>query len=708
MSTTLAAHRSTAVLLAVVFSLFAFPAQAQEGGTVTGTVTDAQNGETLPGANVSIVGTQRGTATNANGQYTIENVQPGSYTLRASFVGFQRQAVEQVQVSAGETTQVNFQLQASQQTLEEVVVVGYGTQKEQDVTGAVQKVSPAEFNKGSVISPEQLISGKVAGVQIQATSGAPGASSFIRIRGASSVNADSSPLFVVDGIPLSNVGNQASRNPLNFLNPNDIADITVLKDASATAIYGARGANGVIMIETKQSEEGESRISYTGSASRANVVDRIDVLEPGEFRRAVRQEAPSQLSLLGDATTDWQDQTQRTGFTQEHNLSFSRGYEDAGIRLSLSYLDQEGTIQSSSTRRVSASIRYNQDFLSDQLTISSNLRGSKVDNSFEPGVVGAAASFAPTQPVRDLGSPYGGFFEWTSPVSNLAENNPVASYIMTENNGETYRSLGSIEADYEIPYVDGLNARVKLGYDVTTGEREFFAPTNLKAQAESADPGQIERRNFTQFSTLLDAFLEYSNSFDAISSELDVTAGYSFQESHEEYPEFTAQGLSTNIFGPNSTAPVTNLENTSPFVTEIPKRLISGFARVNYRLLNRYLVTFTVRRDGSSRFGPKNQWGTFPSAALGWRAHNEPALESIFGGALSTFKVRASWGVTGNQEIGNFLYAPLYSSGSPTVQYQFGDDFVGTIRPSAADETLKWEETTSYNIGVDYGLFSGR
>jgi len=708
MSTTLAAHRSTAVLLAFALSLLCLPAQAQDTGTISGTVTDAQNGETLPGANVSVVGTQRGTATNASGQYTIQNVQPGTYSLRASFVGFQPQVVEQVQVTAGETTQVNFQLQTSQQTLEEVVVVGYGTQKEQDVTGSVQKVNPAEFNKGSVVSPEQLISGKVAGVQIQSTSGAPGASSFIRIRGASSVNADSSPLFVVDGIPLNNVDNQASRNPLNFLNPNDIANITVLKDASATAIYGARGANGVIMVETKQSEEGESRISYSGSASQSSVVDRIDVLEPQAFRSAVRREAPSQLSLLGDATTDWQDATQRTGYTQEHNLSFSRGYEDSGVRLSLSYLDQEGTIESSSTRRVSAAIRYNQDLLSDQLTISSNLRGAKVDNSFEPGIVGAAASFAPTQPIRDLGSPYGGFFEWTAPVSNLAENNPVASYILTENNSESYRSLGNVEADYEIPYVDGLSARLKLGYDVTTGEREFFAPTNLKGQAESADPGQLERRNFTQFTTLMDAFLEYSGSFDSINSELDVTAGYSFQESHEEYPEFVAQGLSTNIFGPNSAEVVTDLENTDPYVNEIPKRLISGFGRVNYRLLNRYLVTFTVRRDGSSRFGPENQWGTFPSAALGWRVHNEPVFNSLFGDALSTLKIRASWGITGNQEIGNFLYAPLYTSGSPTVQYQFGNEFVGTIRPSAADETLKWEETTSYNIGFDYGLFSGR
>jgi iron complex outermembrane receptor protein len=648
---------------------------------------------------VSVPGTTVGTATGAQGQYSLR-VPNDADSLRFSFVGFRAQTV----AIAGRTT-IDVALAPAAQQIDELVVVGYGQQEERDVTGSVQKVSPAEFNEGPVMSPEQLISGKVAGVQIQSTSGAPGASSFIRIRGASSVNADSSPLFVVDGVPLSNTGNQATRNPLNFLNPNDIANVTVLKDASATAIYGARGANGVIMIETKSADEGEARISYSGSASQASIVDRTDVLETNEFRNVVRQQAPTQLSRLGDASTDWQDVTQRTGFTQEHNLSFSRGYEDSNIRLSLSYLDQDGTIETSSTRRVSSSIRYNQDFLDDQLTITSNLRGSKVDNSFQPGVIGGALTFAPTQPIRDVSSPYGGFFEWEQ---NLAENNPVASYILTENNGETYRSLGNIEADYEIPYIDGLNARVKLGYDVTSGEREFFQPTNLKGQQESSNPGVVERRSFTQFSTLLDAFLEYSETFDDISSELDVTAGYSWQAWHEEYPEFVAQGLSTNIFGPNSAEVVTNLENTDPFVNEIPKRLISGFGRANYRLLDRYLLTVTVRRDGSSRFGPQNRWGTFPSAALGWRVHNEPFLESAFDGALSTLKLRASWGITGNQEIGNFLYAPLYSAGAPTVQYQFGNEWLGTIRPSAADEALKWEETTSYNIGIDYGLFDGR
>lgn len=695
-------YRSSILTLALLGLALCVGTAAAQEQEVSGTVTSADDNAPLPGANVSVPGTTIGTATDAQGAYTL-SVPSDADSLQFSFVGFRAQTV----AIAGRTT-IDVALVPAAQQIEELVVVGYGTQEERDVTGSVQKVTAAEFNEGPVVSPEQLISGKVAGVQIQATSGAPGASSFIRIRGASSVNADSSPLFVVDGVPLSNVGNQASRNPLNFLNPNDIANVTVLKDASATAIYGARGANGVIMIETKSPDEGTSRVSYSGSASQSRVVDRIDVLETDEFRRAVRQRAPSQLSLLGDASTDWQDATQRTGFTQEHNVSFSRGYEDSNIRLSLSFLDEEGILQTSSTRRVSGSIRYNQEFLEDQLSITSNLRGAKIDNSFEPGVVGAAASFAPTQPIRDVDSPFGGFFEWSQPGLDLAENNPVASYIMTKNNGETYRSLGNVEADYEIPYIDGLNARVKLGYDITTGEREFFQPTNLKGQQEGSDPGQLGRRNFTQFTTLMDAFLEYSSPIDAISSELDVTAGYSWQERHEEYPEFTAQGLSTNIFGPNSAEVVTSLENTNPFVTEIPKRLISGFARVNYRLLDRYLLTFTVRRDGSSRFGPANRWGTFPSAALGWRVHDEPFFESAFGDVVSTLKVRGSWGITGNQEIGNFLYAPLYSAGSSTVQYQFGDEFVGTIRPSAADETLKWEETTSYNVGIDYGLFSGR
>ncbi len=695
--------RSLSKLLPWVIALCAAlvvstPALAQGQQEVSGTVTDASDGTTLPGVNISVQGTMRGTTTNVDGEYSLTVPGPDA-VLVFSFVGYDTR-----EITVGDRSVIDVALQPTTQALEELVVVGYGEQQQRDVTGVVQKVNPEDFNQAPVVSPEQLISGKVAGVQISSSSGAPGSQTYIRIRGATSVNADSQPLFVVDGVPISNEPNTAGRNPLNFLNPSDIASVTVLKDASATAIYGSRGANGVIIIETKSAEGDEARISYNASISSANVADRIDVLDADQFRQVVSEQAPGQANLLGDASTDWQDAVQRTAIGQEHSLSFSRNYDDSDLRLSLGYLNQEGILQTSETERLSVAIKYNQLLFDGDLSIRTSVKGSQTEDSFVPGgVIGGAASFDPTQPIRDVNSEFGGFYEWDGPGQGLAENNPVAEFIMTDNIGTNYRSLGSIEAEYDLPYIEGLSARLNLGYDVTTGEREFFAPTNLKGQAESANPGLVERANFSRLNTLLDAFLTYDQRFDQIDSRFDVTAGYSYQEFHEEYPEFSAEALTSNIFGPNSTEPGTEF---TTFVTEIPSRLISGFARVNYTFMDRYLLTFTVRRDGSSRFGPANQWGTFPSAALAWRAHQESFLQDIE--TISNFKVRASWGITGNQEIGDFLYEPLWVPGGPRAQIQFGDRFVSTIRPNAADEALKWEETTSYNIGVDYGLFEGR
>ena len=690
---------STILLVLVCMVLTAGTAAAQQ--QISGTVTDGEDGSPLPGANVSVPGTTVGTATNVDGQYRLQ-VPAGADSLQFSFVGYQTLAV----AIQGRTT-IDVALQPSAQALTELVVVGYGQQQERDVTGVVQKVDASEFNTGNVVSPEQLISGKVAGVQITSTSGAPGASSFIRIRGATSVNADSEPLFVIDGVPIDNDGNQASRNPLNFLNPSDIANITVLKDASATAIYGSRGANGVIIIETKNAEEGASSVTYNGSLSGFRVADRVDVLGGDQFRQVVQERAPSQMSLLGIADTDWQEAVEREAVAHEHNLSISRGYEDSDFRLSLGYLDQQGVLQTSETQRLSFAFKFNQRLFDDRLTVRSSLRGSKTDNRFEPGLVGASASFAPTQPIRDVNSEFGGFFEWDQPGLELAENNPVAAYIHTQNRGEANRALGNIEAEYDVPYVQGLTARLVAGFDVQQGEREFFAPTFLKGQSEAGDrAGQIDRANFSRTNELLDAYLTYDRTFASIESKVNATAGYSWQEFHAEFPEFTARGLNNNFLGPNSTDPVGTSENTNTFVTEIPNRLISGFGRFNYTFKDRYLFTFTVRRDGSSRFGPENQWGTFPSAALGWRAHQESFFEGI--DVISNLKLRASWGVTGNQEIGDFLFSSLWTPGGPQAQIQFGDEFVSTIRPSAADETLKWEETTTWNIGLDYGLLDGR
>jgi len=679
-------------------ALVASPALAQQ--EITGTVTDAQTGETLPGANVSVPGTTVGTATGPDGTYSLQ-VPADADSLNYSFVGYQPRTV----AIAGRTT-INVTLLPATQQLGELVVVGYGEQQERDVTGVVNKVSSADFNPVQSATPEQLISGKISGVQISSSSGAPGASSFIRIRGATSVNADSRPLFVVDGVPLSNDGNTAQSNPLSFLNPNDVENVTVLKDASSAAIYGARGANGVILIETKQADEGEGRVSYNGTVSASQIQDQIDVLNADQFRQVVQEQAPSVADELGFANTDWQDLVQRDGYTQEHNLAFSRGYDDSDFRISLGYRDEQGTLENSGLERISASLNYNVRLLEDDLSLRSSFKGSKTTQDFEPGgLVGGAAAFDPTQPVRDLDSEFGGFYEWGP---ELAENNPVASYILEENVGETFRSIGNVEAEYNIPMVIGLSARANVGYDVTTGEREFFAPTFLKGQAENNFPGQVTRANFRQLNTLLDAYLTYDRTFDDIESKFNATAGYSWQEFNEEYPEYTAAGLSTNIYGANRSDVLLadSLSQVTTTLSEIPSRLISVFGRVNYTFRDKYLLTATVRRDGSSKFGPANRWGTFPSAALAWRIHQEEFMEAV--PQISSLKLRLSAGVTGNQEIGDFEYAPFYTTGGSMAQAQFGDEFVTTIRPDAADQGLKWEETTSYNIGLDYGLFDGR
>jgi iron complex outermembrane receptor protein len=631
-----------------------------------------------------------------DGEYALD-VPSSAETLRFSFIGYEAQEVP----IEGRTT-IDIALAPDAGSLDEVVVIGYGTQEERDVTGAVESVRTEDFNQAPVVSPENLISGKVAGVQISSGDGSPGGGNLVRIRGSNSFSAGNDPLFVIDGVPIDNSGNRAQRNPLNFLNPNDIASMTVLKDASATAIYGSRGANGVILIETKQAGEDEGRITYSGSVSTSTISDRVSMMDADEYREVVLNDGPGQaINQLGRTSTNWQDLVERQSFGQEHSVSFARGYEDADFRLSLGYLDREGTLQGSSTERISLSFNYNQQFLDDALSITANLRGSQTQDEFEPGgMVGNAASFNPTVPVRDVDSPYGRFFEWSEP---LAEKNPIAELVLTQSNGQARRSLGNVEAEYRIPFVDGLSARLNLGYDVQEGEQVFFAPTNLKAQADASEPGRIERANFSRTNELLDAYLTYDNEFEEIDSRFDITAGYSYQNFRSEFPEFVADSLDSNIFGPNSTGPAGKAET---FVTVVPNRLISGFTRVNYTFADRYLATFTVRRDGSSRFGPDNRWGTFPSAALGWRVNEEPFMDDV--DFLSSLRLRLSWGVVGNQDIGDFGYVPLYSPGDSQSRVQFGDRFISTLRPSGADEGLKWEEKQTYNAGINFGLFDER
>lgn len=693
-------HKIIYLILFAFFLITADQAWAQER-SITGTVTDSSNGEGLPGVNVLIKGTSTGAVTDVDGKFTI-SAKPAD-VLTISYVGYLTE-----EVTVGNQSVINVSLIIDLQTLSEVVVVGYGEQRKQDVTGVVTAVNAEKFNKGAIVSPDQLITGKIAGVQITSNSGEPGGQTSIRIRGGTSVNASNEPLYVIDGVAIDNSphnpgGFSSGRNPLNFLNANDIETFTVLKDASAAAIYGSRGANGVIIITTKKGKKGsEGKLTYSGWVSIADAIDKVDVLNADEFRTIVGDEAPFRSDLLLNANTDWQAKILQQAIGQNHALSFTGGADNLGYRFSVGYLNQEGIIRTSETERLSFSAGFNQSLLNDDLIIDVNLKGSATSDQFnDNGAIGSAISFAPTQPVLDVNNQFGGYWEWPLSFGNALGVNPVSLIEQTKDEGQTFRSVGNVQIEYKVPYLQGLSAKVNLGYDVTRGERKKFVPFTLRSQA--TDSGEVRNENVTRVSKLLETYLTYKRDFEDISSSFNFTAGYSHQDFKNEFPASRAFTLNTNIFGFNNPTVGSQFEI---FNTILENRLISFFGRLNYSFKDKYLLTFTVRRDGSSRFGPLNRWGTFPSAAFAWRIIDEPFINA--GNVLDDLKLRVGWGITGNQEIGDYQFLFTYRPGDQFSQYQFGNNFVTTSRPNGADQSLKWEETESFNVGLDYALFEGR
>jgi iron complex outermembrane receptor protein len=697
------------VLFALVGGLLgAAQASAQTGGTVSGRVTDASTQQPLSGVLVTI-GT-RSVATSPEGRYSIAGVPGGTQTLRASRISYSP-VTRQVTVTPGQTTSVDVAMTGTAVQVEGIVAVGYGQQRVRDNTGAVQAVTTDDFNAGRVVSAEQLIQGKVAGVQI-VDSGEPGGGIQVRVRGGTSINASNEPLFVVDGVPLAPGGGltvgrtetnslnplEAGRNPLSFLNPQDIASITVLKDASATAIYGSRGANGVVIVETKRGQRG-AQFSYTTSASTSQVTGEPDLLSAAQFADAVRQFAPSNTGRIGTSSTDWRSLVQRDGFGQEHDLSIAGAGNAMTYRLSLGYLDQAGVLRGSATERVTGSANFSQRLFSDRLNVTASVKGSRTEDEFTPErVLNAATSFAPTLPARDAA---GNYTEYTDP---LAPKNPLAELALITDRATAFRTIGNVEARYQLPFVTGLTATLRGGYDLTRAERASFEPTILRQQqAVASNPGQLTRNNPTQTNTVIDAFANYQRALPFLDSDIDLTAGFSREESEGDYASFIARGLSSDLLGING---VPSAEEVIPLLRYEQSKLASGFARLNYNVKDRYLLTLSVRRDGSSRFGPDNRWGTFPSAAFAWRVADEEFMDGIE--FLSDLKLRASYGVNGNQAFGNYRYLSDYVIGASQVQVQFGNEFVNTIRPSAVDPDIKWEETTSYNVGADYGFLDNR
>ncbi len=668
--------------------LLMLPLTALAQSTVTGNVRDNATGEPLPGVNVTVEGTTNGTSTDMDGNFTLSNVSTGS-RLVFSFIGYANYAVEYTGQSG-----ISVSLTEDTRQLEEVVVIGYGTVKRKDATGSLTQVTSEEFNRGAVITPENLIQGRVPGVVIN-TSGAPGSGSAIRIRGGASLNASNDPLIVINGLPISNNNAGGATSILASINPNDIESFTVLKDASATAIYGSRASNGVIIITTKKGNN-DLAVEYNFQYGSGKVANKIDVFSADEFRAQIAEREPSRVALLGTANTDWQDEIYRRTDLIDNNISI-RGslFKAVPARLSIGNTYQEGLRLTNDFNRTTTSLSLNPSFFDNHLRINVNANYSNERNRFADGVEGAAIRFDPTQPVYDNSLNFGGFFQYTyNNGQNLTANqarNPVASLLQRYNASKVNRVYGNAELDYKLHFLPELRAVVFMGYDETKGEGVNIADVRSANGFINNDIPFGSETYYTSYrkNVNLNAYLNYRKAFGSL--DLDATAGY-------DYQKFSSEDYNTgDIANPNSIADV----NTAPDIV-----LVGFFGRANFNLSNKYLLTLSYRHEASSRFSEDNRWGSFPAASLAWKLNEE-----FFQGSnlVSDLKLRVSWGVTGQQDISAaYSYLSRYVLSQPTSQYYFGSVPYLTGVGQFINPDIRWEETTQYNAGIDYGLWNNR
>jgi len=690
-----------------------------QGGDVTGKVTDASDGLPLPGVTVLIKGSTIGTISDVDGNYRI-TVEPNT-TLVFSFIGYENQ-----EILVQPNTTVNVALEFSSTVLDELVVIGYGVQKKEDATGSVAAVSTKEFNRGAMNTPTELLSGKIAGVQITTDGGAPGQGTTIRIRGGSSLSASNDPLIVIDGVPVDNEDISGTRDPLSTINPNDIETFTVLKDASATAIYGSRASNGVILITTKKgalAKAGQGKkfinVEYNGTFSFYTIPKKISVLEADEYRSIMNERYAGNdnvLSLVGTKSTDWQSEIYKNAFGMDHYLSASGAVGMLPYRLSAGYSGQDGILKTDNMKRTTIGASLNPTLFDGHLKIDFNVKGMFIKNHFaDQGAIGAAIQYDPTKPVTSdsvytvyfnnlsgeadsLTTDYGGYYAWTQPNGapvSQGSSNPVALLELRDDNSDVNRLIGNIQLDYKLHFLPDLSANLNLGLDRTWSDGTVFVPDYAPWEFDAVNGGGLstiydqEKKN-----ELLDFYLNYVKDVASINSTFNVMAGYSWQH-------FWRRGsnYSTNLIE-------TVVNDSSDYETE--SYLVSFFGRFNYAFKNRYLLTFTLRNDGTSRFSPDTRWGLFPSVALAWKINDESFLRDSK--TISQLKLRLGWGVTGQQNIGqgDYPYLPRYTYSQPNASYMFGQQFLLTLRPEGYDANIKWEETTTWNIGLDYGFSRDR
>jgi len=681
------------LLLLIFTNGYLFAQQA----TITGVVKSAPDNLGMPGVSIRLKGTAIATSTDAQGNFSIR-IPAKAGILEFTSVGYQTR-----EIPVTKTTTLTVTLTEDAATLNDVVVVGYGTTRKQDLTGSVAVVGVKDFQKGSITTPEQMLSGKVSGVAITSNSGQPGSGSTIRIRGGSSLNASNDPLFVIDGVPLENGGVSGASNPLSFINPNDIETFTVLKDASAAAIYGARAANGVIIITTKKGLGDGLKVSFNSVNSVSKIVKQLDVLSADQIRSIVNANGTAaQKTQLGGFNTNWQDLIYQDGISTDNNISISGGIKKLPYRLSVGYQNQSGILRTDQLEKRSAAFVLNPRFFDNHLKVDINLKGSMQKTRFaNSSAIGGAVSFDPTQATYTNRTDYNGYWEWLDPTTptglvNLVGRNPVGLLEQREDRAKPLRSIGNIQLDYQFHFLPELHANFNAGYDVASGKGTVYVNPNA---AESILSNGVNNQYKTnRRNTVVDFYLNYIKEFKSIKSRIDATAGYSYNDyltTQHFYPSFDANG--------------NKVPNSDPaFAFNKPQyRLISYFGRLNYNYDERFLLTATLRRDGSSRFGPAYKYGLFPSVALAWTVKNESFLKDIK--AISAMKLRASYGITGQQDgIDNYGYLSTYGLSSLNAQYQFGNTFYQMYRPSAYIANIKWEETATANIGLDFGLFDNR
>ena len=681
-------HLTVLLMLCTAFLGGIIPAFAQQGGKkITGQVID-ENKEPMIGVSILIVGTSTGTVTDFDGNYTL-NVPQGSKELQFSYVGYETKVVP---VPANSTT-LNVQLKSDSQVLSDVVVIGYGTQRKSDLTGSVTNVSSKDFNMGLVSSPEQLINGKISGVQIMSNSGSPTAGSTIRVRGGASLNASNDPLIVLDGVPLEQGGISGNDgNFLSLINPNDIESMTILKDASSTAIYGSRASNGVILITTKKGSSDKLKITFSTTNSIQTRTKLADMLSYDQFVNTIRtQGTTAQQSLLGTAHTDWNDEIYQNAFGTDNNLSISgKIAKNWPFRISVGYYNQSGLLRTDNAERYTGSIMVTPSFFKDHLKLNINAKGSINNNTFgNTNAIWAASTMNPTIPVYSGLDTFGGYTEAidnTGAPANGAVMNPVGLIKMNDSQSNVRRFIGNIDADYRVHFFPDLKLHATLGYDYAQGKGSVYVPAeaaqNYTTSGLDYSYGPQKKEN-----RLLTLYANYNKLVESIKSSFDVTAGYDYQYWKATTPLY----YKMNTLG--------EIQKTSKAKDE-RHVLLSYYGRLNYSFDSRYMLTTTIRRDATSRFAKNVRWGTFPSVALGWRVTEESFLKD--NKVLSNLKIRASYGVTGQQDgIGNYNYLPIYTQSQNGAEGIMGNEYIHTYRPSSYVPDLKWETTTSWNIEFD-------